>query len=606
MPPESSNHHDRLTGHALRNAHLRERSLARAATAPPLAQAVVRIRAGTLQLTRLELSRRSGISRGALRDLELGIHTPTRQTLQQFVTFCQKHGASPQELEELRRLYAGPGSTLGEFVARLELKAGSSRELARRVGISPTTLWQYRRGSFPLPLELLHRLCEAVGEAAAGAEQLWHAAHRQRLLERGLPEAWAELCVLCARAGHPESHLLSLGIGTSAFRRLRYLELPLWSEVEPAAQALCRDEKELRALESLWSRNRQEQQRQTQDGFGRRLKELRQRQEITRRALADLFGIGGKKPARIIKHIEEDGFYSVQAYPAGLVAVLTADAKQQARLLKLWQDRRRQFHRRRRPETRIELRLAREMYGLEIKDMHDILGYTNLEYQRIERGVNPLRDTAQERILQAIHQAGRQRVADLLRQREAREVERSAWQRPTTVIELIARLGQREGGLIPLARLLRRAGLKGLWAARLRAVVQGEDVPPWPVLEEVGVTCGVDDLEEVQRDWTDRYRAQLQKKCSSPLGVEVRLLIGEAALTLRDLSPKLGFNYSVLIRNMQRIDRDQPVKWAHVERILRVVGLPVDCPRWREIHALWYTAGERRRNSDTFPRRLLG
>ena len=43
---------------------------------------------------------------------------------------------------------------------------------------------------------------------------------------------------------------------------------------------------------------------------------------MSRRELADLFGVGGKKPARIIKYIEEDGFYSMQAYPAGLVAVL--------------------------------------------------------------------------------------------------------------------------------------------------------------------------------------------------------------------------------------------------------------------------------------------
>src|SRR5262249_32648655 len=150
-------------------------------------------------------------------------------------------------------------------------------------------------------------------------------------------------------------------------------------------------------------------------------------------SLADLFGIGGKKPARIIKHIEEDGFYSLQAFPAGLVAVLTDRVTEQNRLLTLWQRRRSQFHRRRRPETRLDLRLAREIYGFEIKDMPDILGYSSLEYQRIERGVNRMRDTAQERILQAIHQAGRLRVLDILRQRQAREEEREAWKTPSSV-----------------------------------------------------------------------------------------------------------------------------------------------------------------------------
>src|SRR5262249_25771224 len=158
------------TGHALRNAHLRERALARARTAPPLAQAVVNIRAGVLRLTRLECARRAGISRGALRDLELGVHNPTRQTLQQFMTFCQRQRVGPAHLEEWRRLYAGAGDTLPQLVARLELRAGSSRELARRVGISPTTLWEYRRGNFPLPLVLLQRLCRAAGEDCAHAE----------------------------------------------------------------------------------------------------------------------------------------------------------------------------------------------------------------------------------------------------------------------------------------------------------------------------------------------------------------------------------------------------------------------------------------------------
>src|SRR5207245_4613359 len=44
---------ERLRGHALRNAHLRERALARASTLPPLARLVVKIRAETLRMTRL-------------------------------------------------------------------------------------------------------------------------------------------------------------------------------------------------------------------------------------------------------------------------------------------------------------------------------------------------------------------------------------------------------------------------------------------------------------------------------------------------------------------------------------------------------------------------
>src|SRR5262249_32955153 len=148
-----------------------------------------------------------------------------------------------------------------------------------------------------------------------------------------------------------------------------------------------------------------------------------------------------------------------------------------------------------------------------------------LEYQKIERGVVPLLDTARERILVAIHQAGSQRVEALLQHRRAREAERAAWQAPPSVSGLIALLARREGGLIPLSRCLRKAGLKGLWIGRLRAMTRGQETPPWLVLERIGKACGVVEMAEVYHDWTARFRAALHLQCASPLGVELRLLI---------------------------------------------------------------------------------
>jgi transcriptional regulator with XRE-family HTH domain len=604
MLRNGQNHSGQLTGHALRNAHLRERALARAESAPPLARTIVRIRAETLGMTRLELSRRSGISRGTLRDLELGIHTPTRRILQQFVAFCQQCKVNPEQVEEVRRLYTGPGDTLEHFIARLELRAGSSRELARRADISPTTLWEYRRGNFPLRLPLLRRLCRAVGQDPAVAEALWHDAERQRFLDRGYPEALAEFWVLCVRHEYAERHLLRLGMSTATLRRLRYLELPPWPDVADVARGLCRDKDELAALETLWLRCEQEQRRPSPNGFGHRLKRLREQQAIPRRELADLFGIGGRKPARIIKHIEEDGYYSAQAYPAGLAAVLAAEPTEQARLLKLWKERRKQFHRRHRPEMRTDLRLTRELYGFTLQDMEPILGYPSLEYQRIERGVSPLLETARARILEALHQAGQRRVEALLRLRSAREAERSAWQTPPSLAGLVTLLARREGGLIPLARLLRQSGVLSFWPGRLRAVAQGREVPPWPVVDQLGQTCGVPDLTEVRRDWAERYRVRLEAYRLSPLGVELRLLIAETAATLRAFSLRLGLSYSILIRDLQRIDREEPGRWFHIERILRASRLAVDGERWREIHALWYTAEARKKKPSRLVPRL--
>ena len=287
----------------------------------------------------------------------------------------------------------------------------------------------------------------------------------------------------------------------------------------------------------------------------------------------------------------------MQAFPAGLVAVLAGpNGPEPARLLQLWQQRRQVFHRRYRLEIRFDLRLAREVYGYGLKDVAPILGYTPREYQKIEAGVEPLLDSARARILGAIHQAGQRRIDDLLRHRQALQAQQDRWSAPASVSELIALLAQREGGLAPLARRLRHATpLRGLTPVRLRAIIRGKETPAWCVLAQLGRTCGVEDLSRVYLDWLERFRAQLAQRCPSPLGVEMRLLVGEVAPSLRAWSLQVGFNYSVLIREFQRIDRDEPIRWYRIERILRTIGLPPNGERWREFRGLWATAATRRK-----------
>jgi transcriptional regulator with XRE-family HTH domain len=562
---------------------------------------LVTIRAEVLGLTRLEFVRRSGLSRGTVRDLELGVHTPSRRVLQQILTFCHSVRVPAEFTEELRRLYVGEAKCLGSFLAQLELQAGGARELARRAEISPATLWEYQRGNFPLPWALLEKLCACVGEDAKLAEPLWWGTEVERRRQRGYPEALAEWSVLCERHGLTEKDLLSRGLPTRAVRQLRYLELPPWSSIEPVASPLCRCPEDLERLRALWQQALgldRVPQNPSVETFGAAISQQRRARNISRREMADLFGIGGKKPARILKCIEEDGFYSLQAYPAGLVALLVEPArenKEATRLRQLWERRREQFHRRHRPETRVDLRLCREWYGFGPGDLEPILGYSRIEYQRLERGVMPLLDTARQRILGALEKAGQQRVAELLQRREQGRIARNAWKHPATVAGFIAGLAAREGGLIPLARLLRQHRVAGLWVDRLRRIVRGEDMPTWYLLERVAEVTGVDDLAEVFVDWGARFRDDLQPGCPSPLGRELRVMIAQAAPSLRAFSPRLGCNYSVLVRCFHKLDKDEPVRWRQVERILVALGLPRDGIRWRELHALWYTAPERRR-----------
>jgi len=51
--------------------------------------------------------------------------------------------------------------------------------------------------------------------------------------------------------------------------------------------------------------------------------------------------------------------------------------------------------------------------------------------------------------------------------------------------------------------------------------------------------------------------------------------------------------FSKAFVEFQRIDRDEQLRWFHIERLLRVLGLPPDCDRWKQIRALWSTVGDR-------------
>jgi transcriptional regulator with XRE-family HTH domain len=632
-----------LTGHALRNANLRQRSLKRSKTAPPLARKAVEVRVSDLGMTRIELARKSGISRGALRDLELGIHTPTRNTLERFIEFSDEAGVSEERLDELRDLYAGPADSMENVIARLELKAGSSPRLAKRVGVSAATLWEYRRGNFPVPHAILRKMCETLKVEFERVEPVWQDSERERFLKRGFPESLAEFCMLRLRAGHAESDLLELGLGTAQLRRLCYLELLPWARIASVARTMCRNDDELRQLRELWQEDYRRQKDEGLHAFGLQLKKMREQQGITRREMSDLFLVGGKKPARIIKHIEEDGHYSQQAFPAGLIALLadslvssepdsdpttlrngnsktrnngTAIAANDAlaldgvadehreeaaiadvasrlaiedclELRKLWEQRRIRFHLRHRPEMQLDLRLQREFFGFDVNDAARVLGYTSLEYQKIERGIEQLSDSARSRIIEALTDAGHKKVAEIFERRSQRDSKRVAWKSPRSVSDMIRLLAVREGGLVPLSRELRDAKLAGISPPRLRSYLQEEETPSWSLLHGIAESCGVKNLGEVHINWIHRYREQLQQKSDSSLAVELRLLIAEVAPTLRAFAKRLPFNYSVLLRDLYRIEAKEPIKWPHIERLLRAAGLPSSSERWRVILRLW-------------------
>ncbi len=312
MVLDDNNHSSQLTGHALRNAHLREQSLARGAKRlRRLAHTIVKIRAETLGMTRIEFARRSGISRGTLADLELGVHTPTRRILQKFVSFCQQLASQLRTVEELRRLYAGPGDTLEEFISLI----GAAR-LGRR------GLWRLKSGIEPrnavgVPAR---ELSFAVGPAAAALP-----CRRRGFRRRGnaladgrtpatsllwIPGSLGGILGVCAVQATPRGTCSAWACERRPFLRparprMRYT---LAGRGRRGPHALPGDD-EFLALKEC-SGSAMKRRGKAAPGWVRLASEqLRSKQGVARREIADLFGLSGKKPARIIKYIEEDGFF---------------------------------------------------------------------------------------------------------------------------------------------------------------------------------------------------------------------------------------------------------------------------------------------------------
>ena len=254
-----------------------------------------------------------------------------------------------------------------------------------------------------------------------------------------------------------------------------------------------------------------------------------------------------------------------------------------------WEKRRVRFHLRHRPEMQLDLRLQREYFGFDVAVAANLLGYTSLEYQKIERGIESLSDSARQRILEALNDAGHQRIHELFARRDERDQRRLAWQRPDSVSSMLSLLAEREGGIVPLSRVLAEAGQYGISPPRLRSYILGEETPTWYLLAEIAETCGVRLLRPVHIDWIHRYRTQLQQKSDSLLAIELRLLIAEVEPTLRAFSERLPFNYSVLLRDLYKVEQKAKFKWFHIERILNAAGLPPESERWRVIHRLWLT-----------------
>ena len=137
--------------------------------------------------------------------------------------------------------------------------------------------------------------------------------------------------------------------------------------------------------------------------------------------------------------------------------------------------------------------------------------------------------------------------------------------------------------------MLRAAKLYGISPPRLRSYLIGEETPTWHLLQQIADVCKVLKLQVVHIDWIHRYRRQLQGKNESLLAVELRLLMAEVAPTIREFSKRLPFNYSVLLRDLYKVEQKEKFKWFHVERILKAAGLPENSERWRVIHRLWLT-----------------
>ena len=407
----------RLTGHALRNANLRAfPGPHRGPAAGPRPRHPPR---RVLGLTRLEFCA-APASAGAPCATWSWASTPRRRhTLQQYVNFCRRCGGCGR----------APGGTVPPLCRGPGIGSGSGSP-AWSCGPVRRPSWPAAPASAPAPSgntaaatsRCPCRSCAGCARPSARTPPRPRpcGTRRNAAAPPGarLPGGAGRVLGALPREGYAEKHLPGLGLGTAALRRLRYLELPAWPEVAAVARTLCRDDDEWRVPGTpLAGEERDRERASSPTPSAHACTKLRQAQ-----------GHGPPRAGRPVRHRRQEAGADHQVRRGRRLSTPRRPTprvwspcwpdeaeEQRARLLGLWEERRRQFHRRHRPETRLDLRLAREPYGFELQGHggHPGVRAAGVPANRARRRAR-CRSAAQARILQAIERAGQQRVAALL------------------------------------------------------------------------------------------------------------------------------------------------------------------------------------------------
>ena len=229
------------------------------------------------------------------------------------------------------------------------------------------------------------------------------------------------------------------------------------------------------------------------------------------------------------------------------------------------------------------VRWHRILCGVTPQQLADVSGFSKADILRLEHGPREVSASEEKRLLELIESFPADKVA-LAR---ARMTELTT--PPSTIVEAVTRLRDRQGGYVPLSRVLHDETQRCLCLspAHLKKIERGQDIPTLPLLEHLVTRGGSQLTPELIQDWYDRMPQHLVEhpklRWRHPLVRGFGIIVFEKWPSLYAFWEEQfqdDFTYSIVARNFQQLNgRWGDFPWTMVSRHLNAVGLGVSDPR---------------------------
>lgn len=252
----------------------------------------------------------------------------------------------------------------------------------------------------------------------------------------------------------------------------------------------------------------------------------------------------------------------------------------------------------------VELRQAREFWGVGTDHLIGIGGLSYRDLLLVEKGTKPVPKRVMDALVRRTITIGQRRATTARKCREALDEERMRKQNanPRSVEEFVEVLAGRVGGQVKVITMNAPNKDEGerayicLLSFQAIGVRKGKQVLPWPVMKKIVRCCGAEVLPELEQDWFVHYPHQLHSRdgrsIKGPLARGVLTAVGHHIKELNELVPLMSLSPSAIYKPVQQLEKGKFPEWPYISRMLAAIGMGVHDPIYRYLNILHQNRGK--------------